>query len=59
MDKAEMMREFHIIMHVTCEYCKYDATGNGDTRYCEQDGSMVDKDGYCQAWEEKDDEINR
>ena len=54
--KAEMLREFHVIMGVTCAHCKFDETGHGPLRYCELDGKAYDENAYCHCWEEKNEE---
>ena len=53
--KAEMMREFHKTMCVTCAFCKHDGTGRGELRFCNQDEYTHDRDDYCAYWEEKED----
>ena len=51
---GDMVSGFHTVMGIVCENCKYDATGYGDVRYCENHQAIFSKDFFCGAWEKKD-----
>ena len=57
--KAEMMREFHAIMGVTCANCNH-ALSTQNPNFISCDGIWKGKSWYCQEWEEKgaEDESN-
>lgn len=55
---AEMMRQFHETMKVTCEFCKNSdpvPAPNQDTVFCKRLDMMCGKNGYCELWAKKED----
>ena len=51
--KADMMRDFHKTMHVTCEHCAFSERCNDSMVWCERwNGAAKFNDSYCQNWEE-------
>lgn len=54
--KADMMREFHITMKVTCEYCKHGTLSEGKRDkhvVCNAYRMLCSKNAYCADWKEK------
>ena len=53
---SEMMRQFHLTMKATCEYCKYSKGLGGGMVWCmHHDGRIAkNNDDYCQYWDKQE-----
>lgn len=52
--KAEMLRDFHVMLGVTCENCKRSESGYGyNIVKCNVLRMTVSAKDYCSCWEDK------